>query len=446
MNRHWADDVYRGVAPITMEEDGQLALEGKGSPVEWVVVMRRLSEADSLKSRLKRDQVSLREAETLANYLVAKYEKVPVAPISPLGYAQRVRAHQRANSQDLLGRVSATEKYQVLRIQSALAGFLWTSRELLEERVERGCIVEGHGDLRPEHIYLESPPRVIDGIEFSRDLRTLDILDELCFLEMECELVRGHHVSRALDTCYRRFFEDDPPHALIDFYKAYRALVRAKVDALRLAQDPDNIDKRVSRDLHRHLARADHYAQKLGRPWLVVVCGLMGSGKSTLASAIADVAGAKLIQTDRIRQNLVGVSSSAAEYGGGNYSREARERVYDSLFDETVSSLDNGISVVADGTFLSQSVRRNIVDLARQRLAPVQFVQCQAPRSIVLERLEMRQLDSDCESEARPDLYDQQATEEAAFDPAIPRIDIDTTAPECEQIEEVRCELVSTNS
>ena len=56
----------------------------------------------------------------------------------------------------------------------------------LGERAAKGCIVEGHGDLRPEHVCLGPPIRIIDRLEFNRELRLVDPFDELAFLGMEC--------------------------------------------------------------------------------------------------------------------------------------------------------------------------------------------------------------------------------------------------------------------
>ena len=57
---------------------------------------------------------------------------------------------------------------------------------MLRARVRGRRIVEGHGDLRPEHVCLIEPPVVIDGLEFDLRLREVDPFDELSFLGLEC--------------------------------------------------------------------------------------------------------------------------------------------------------------------------------------------------------------------------------------------------------------------
>ena len=48
VNRAFAPSVYRRVVPITREPNGQLAIGGKGEPVEWAVEMRQFDESQTL--------------------------------------------------------------------------------------------------------------------------------------------------------------------------------------------------------------------------------------------------------------------------------------------------------------------------------------------------------------------------------------------------------------
>ncbi|TWU24796.1 bifunctional aminoglycoside phosphotransferase/ATP-binding protein [Bythopirellula polymerisocia] len=441
LNRRWADDVYYGVFPVTKEMNGQLAFDGAGLPVEWAVSMRRLRKEDSLDLLICERRLTANQEQTLADHLVAKTMQLPQGEISPTDYVAKVRTQQQANTQSLLRHAGNNEHHRILRVHSALANFLWTQREVFETRVANGRVVEGHGDLRPEHIYMESPPQIIDGIEFSRALRTLDILDELCFLEVECERIGGHRLSAAIDEAYQHHFDDRPPKGLVAFYKAYRATVRAKVEALRLSQIQNVVDKALLRDLRNHLVYADFYAQQLGRPWIIVVCGLMGTGKSTLARSIAEAAGADLLQTDVIRKLLIGTCETPASYGGGNYRQLLRQQVYDRLLKDAADALDSGRSVIADGTFLTNSLRQDLFAIARSRMAPILFVRCKTPRVNTISRLQKRNESSESESEARPDLYDQQAAEEEKFNSAYPAVEIPTIDPVHHQVETVRREF-----
>jgi hypothetical protein len=69
----------------------------------------------------------------------------------------------------------------------AHAGRRAERRAMLAERVLRRRIINGHGDLRPEHIWFDHEVRIIDCLEFNPRLRAVDPFDEITFLDVECE-------------------------------------------------------------------------------------------------------------------------------------------------------------------------------------------------------------------------------------------------------------------
>jgi aminoglycoside phosphotransferase family enzyme len=125
----------------------------------------------------------------------------------------------------------------VVAIADAQLAALVRHRELFDRRVAEGRIVEGHGDLRPEHICLTPVPAIIDCLEFSRDLRLLDPADELSFLGLECERLGRPEVGRWFLASYTEVTGDDPPPPLLRFHRTYRALRRAKIAVWHL-RDP----------------------------------------------------------------------------------------------------------------------------------------------------------------------------------------------------------------
>jgi len=308
---------------------------------------------------------------------------------------------------------------------------------LLDQRVAGGHVVDGHGDLRPEHIYLESPPAVIDCIEFSSELRRVDVLDDLSFLAMECDrLGHGQAGARIVRACQAA--RDDPIQPqLFDFYKSYRALVRAKVKLLRADQATDVDRPKFTRRAHQYIDWAEHYADRLGAPAVIIVGGLMGTGKSTLAARIARAIGASLLSTDRIRRILLGASTSPANYGQQNYRPSHRDRVYEELFVHAARALDRGRSVVLDGTFLTANRRQCVAALSRQHRSTPLYVECHCPRDVALARLAARTAAGGSDSEGRIELYDRQAAEQECWSSEIASVVVDTTLPIAQQMQQV---------
>jgi len=141
--------------------------------------------------------------------------------------------------------------------------FLTARAAELDRRVTDGRIVEGHGDLRPEHVCLTEPPVVIDCLAFNREFRVLDGMDEVAYLSMECERLGHPGFGADLIAAYRDAARDEAPDELVHFYSAYRALVRAKIAALHTQDAAANeVPKWIGR-AREYLALAGSHARKV---------------------------------------------------------------------------------------------------------------------------------------------------------------------------------------
>ena len=184
------------------------------------------------------------DLSTLATTLARFYRSVSGPRVDPQAYRDEVERHVRANRAELLAKVNhdlpssanCLSPITVKCVHAAQLQVLKLRPELFDERVSAGRVVEGHGDLRPEHIYLLPEPIVIDCIEFSRHFRQLDIADELSFLVTECDFIDAPTIGhRVAENCLK-LLGDAPPAELLAFYRSYRACVRAKVALLRSSQ------------------------------------------------------------------------------------------------------------------------------------------------------------------------------------------------------------------
>lgn len=234
LNRRLAPDVYLRTLPLVADPAGQLSLGGEGEVVEWLVEMRRLDRSRMLDEALARGEASPHALQRVVDLLAAFYASSEPALADPKDFPRRLALQIRANH-----RVLET-------LQAAPAGllferqdkFLAARRVLLESRVARGCVIEAHGDLRPEHILLAEPPAVIDCLEFDLQLRILDRAEELCFLALECARLGHAETGEWLLRESLARLSDDAPDVLLHFYRSHRAATRAKLYAWR-AGEPD---------------------------------------------------------------------------------------------------------------------------------------------------------------------------------------------------------------
>lgn len=451
LNRRLAPEVYLGVVPVCRDKGGKLNLRGHGTPVDYLVQMQRLPADRTLEALARSGRLGQREVRDTARLLARFYQQAPPLVVQAETYLAEVERHVRANREELLAQRHGLPPSLVERVHGAQVRVLSLYPDLLLDRARDGRLIDGHGDLRPEHVYLLADgPAIIDCLEFSQALRTIDVADELSFLAMECRRLGCAEVGlQILQTCLHAT-RDQPRPMLLAFYTAYRACVRAKVAALRqeqlatAASQTDTVGKEDGRPqvaaaplALQYLQLADEVRLELPPPLLLIVSGMMGTGKSTLAEALADRLGARLLQTDALRRELLGASQAPAAYGGGLYRSDLRERVYRALFAAAARELDKGCAVILDGAFLRRELRREAAELATTRGLKPLVIYCHAPRAVVIERLAAREARRDSLSEARPELYDDQAREAEPPDAQEPALLLDTTACLAAQVEAV---------
>jgi uncharacterized protein len=256
LNRRLAPDVYLGVVGLMSLPDGTLYLgqphEGAGTVVDWLVWMERLPVNRRLDEMIRGEAVTRADIVGLSTVLCRFYQQAPTIPIAPVDYRRRFGRDMSVNLEIIIPRVPSHLADEVLRAVDQQAAFLANHGDLLEERAVQGRIVEGHGDLRPEHVFLDGEPQVIDCLEFDRDLRLLDPVDELAYLGLECERLGAPWICQEILNTYRAGSGDAPDPRLHAFYGGFRASLRARLAALRLDDAP--VERRAD-----WLARVEAY-------------------------------------------------------------------------------------------------------------------------------------------------------------------------------------------
>jgi len=258
LNERLAPGVYRGVIAVVRCGDGLSLVHGDGveqpdRAIDWLVWMRRLPAERMLDRLIADDRVAPDDLDALVEVLVGFYRSAAIRPPEPGPYLDRFE-RELSDSAALLAmpRWRLTGARAVIdRVGEALRD----CRPALLERLAQGRVVDGHGDLRPEHVCLVRPPRVIDCLEFSAPLRQLDPFDELAFLALECERAGARWVGlRVIDGCAAAL--GAPPPALLHLYTAFRAVVRARLALAHLLDARPRTPRRWPRQAADYLRRA----------------------------------------------------------------------------------------------------------------------------------------------------------------------------------------------
>ena len=259
LNRRLAGDVYYGVVPIVMKGDCRLQLDGDGPVADWLVKMRRLPAHRMLDAAIRGNTVSTDDIHRLSDVLTEFYQRATPVAMSAGELRGRFEADIRANHAELTKEHYELPVPQIDRLTKAQQHFLIENGDLLERRARDGKIVDAHGDLRPEHICLTTEPRIIDCLEFKREFRILDPVDELACLAMECERLGAASVG---DQVLHRYLEatgDAPPDELIWFYKAFHCCLRAKIAIWHIADHEVRDTDKWRRRARDYLELAESY-------------------------------------------------------------------------------------------------------------------------------------------------------------------------------------------
>jgi aminoglycoside phosphotransferase family enzyme len=152
----------------------------------------------------------------------------------PASYLLSLRRAAAVDRRILLHPSFALNRGTIERISRIQRRFLQQRRKVLTERIHRRFIVDAHGDLRPEHIWLSAPYPIIDCLEFNASLRALDALDELAFLHLECERLGGLPAAEQIRRRLAHALDDDAASGLFLFYRSHRAMLRARLSIAHL--------------------------------------------------------------------------------------------------------------------------------------------------------------------------------------------------------------------
>jgi aminoglycoside phosphotransferase family enzyme len=237
LNRRLAADVYLGVVSLGLDADAAMRLENGAQPLDWLVKMRRLPADRALDAMIESGRAGPEQARALARRLAAFYLESPAAITSATRYRRMLRVSLLRTSRRLLKPRRGFDRRTLLDLERDQCAWMDRHSALLAGRVAAAMVVDGHGDLRPEHVYMMPEPVIIDCLEFSRSLRILDRVDELGFFALECERHGAPELAHPLFEAYTLASGDAFDPRLAHFHQSLRASIRAFL-AIRHLEEP----------------------------------------------------------------------------------------------------------------------------------------------------------------------------------------------------------------
>ncbi len=269
VNRPLCGDMYIGVAPINKDSSGRITVNGEGEAIEYAVKMRRMPDDAIMTALLERNSVTASHVERIARLLADFHRDAATGPgVDEYGSLSQVRKNWVQNfEQTRAHRGNLINVAEFDLVEKKVFEFMEKNDELFDKRVREGRVRECHGDVHSGNIFILPDSRIyiFDAIEFFKGFSCSDVASEIAFLAMDLEFLGQTNLAERFVDKYIDFSGDKGLSGLLNFYKCYRAYVRAKVNGFRLSEP--NISESEKSDVEKtvcaYFKLAHRYASRL---------------------------------------------------------------------------------------------------------------------------------------------------------------------------------------
>jgi aminoglycoside phosphotransferase family enzyme len=369
VNRRFSPELYLDVIAVSRADGGKLALGGEGEAVEWVLVMRRFDENDTLDHVAERGELDDALARALGEAVADAHKKSPrfdgetwIEALGRFVADEDMAIHAAA---DLIAVADADD------LGGALRSGLEKITPLLRERAGQGHIRHGHGDLHLRNVTrIDGKPVLFDALEFDPVVAAGDVLYDLAFLLMD---LLARDLRGQANLVFNRYLiaasRDEHLDALaaMPFFLALRAAIRARValDKRELVQGKER--EEASGEAKQYVALAARLIAP-APPKLIAIGGLSGTGKSTIAAALAPYVepapGAVHLRSDIERKRLAGVGE-LDRLPPESYTPQSSARVYERINELAKRTIVSGHSAIADAVHAQPDERDEVGSVAK---------------------------------------------------------------------------------
>lgn len=415
LNRRLAPDLYLHCIPICGSLENPVLNGDPGETLEYAVKMRRFPQQALLDQCLVRGILRPDHINHLARQLAEFHGAIARAdPQESFGSPEQVHQPTLENFAQIR---PLLEDSRDLAILDQLQDWTQTTFQHLQDtmaiRKATGFVRECHGDLHLGNMILQNDKIIIfDCIEFNDNLRWIDIMNDLGFLLMDLFKRQLPGMAWRLLNTYLEFSGDYGGLLVLPYYQVYRAMVRAKIAAIRLHQSNLKPTQRlaIEEESRAYLELALTFTQRQS-PYLLITHGVSGSGKTYITTQLLETLSAIRIRSDVERKRLFGLNpldTSASNLNQGLYTPAAGARTYHHLQELASRILDAGYPVIVDATFLESERRQAFRDMAKIQDVPFILLACTADPKTLRTRVTHRMNRSDDATEADKTVLEQQ--------------------------------------
>ncbi|MFW0756233.1 bifunctional aminoglycoside phosphotransferase/ATP-binding protein [Pseudomonas sp. H11T01] len=416
LNQRLTHDLYLEVLPITGSAEAP-QLGGSGPVIDYALKMRQFPQSQLLSTLQANGELTTAHIDEMAQQIAQFHLSAPVVPTAhEAGTPESVMAPVRQNFEQI--RPFLSDKADLLQLD-ALQAWAESSFERLKplfaQRKAEGFIRECHGDIHLGNAtVIDGQVVIFDCIEFNEPFRFTDVYADTAFLAMDLEDRGLKSLARRFISQYLELTGDYQGLELLNFYKAYRALVRAKVSLFSMPAEADPVQRATTLRQYRNYANLAESYSTIPSRFLAITHGVSAVGKSHVAMRLVEALGAIRLRSDVERKRLFGEQQVQNDPQAGIYSAESSVATYARLHEIADVILRAGFPVVIDATYLKREQRDSAAKIAEATGAPFLILDCNAPQAVIESWLAQRQADKNDPSDATMAVIEaQQASREA---------------------------------
>src|SRR6266480_2678243 len=406
LNRRLCPEVYLGVVPIFKTASG-FSFNGKGEIAEYCVQMKELSRGWFLSELLTKNFVGEAKINRVLSRLDRFYQSQSPSPdIDLWGTPENLKISTDENFaqvEPFAGKNISPAAFETVR--HFTNRFYAVHGELFRERIQQHRIRDCHGDLHLDHIHVTPDIlSIFDCIEFNDRFRFIDVANDVAFLAMDFDFEGRSDLGNLLLRNCAREFHDPEMLKLSDFYKCYRALVRAKVETIQATSMKRMKAREHSDAAARYFRLALRYAVSGSEPLLLAVIGRVGTGKSTVAREMGNELNWPVFSSDQIRKTLAGVPltrRTPARKRAEVYSRQMTAQTYKELLARGLVAAKTQGGAIVDATFSSAANRESFRQKCERARVRFQAVELEVEPGEIEHRLRARNKSIGVISDAR---------------------------------------------
>lgn len=422
LNHRLAPTLYLEVVPIYGPESSP-RFNGPGDIIEYAVKMRQFDSAQQFDVALDRGDITDQDMDEVAKIMADFHQTAVIADAdSDFGSADQILQPVKQNFEQMIPLLDDPIRLNKLKSLSD-----WSEAEhnklhafFQQRREVENKIRECHGDFYMANIArFQGKVTIFDCIEFNEPFRFTDTMADVGFLMMD--LLDKHHPDLAYRflSSYMEYSDDYHGLIVLHYYTVYRAMVRLKINILRMTQEEEGSD--AYQECQLAIDNLLKLALKIIQPpqrQIIMMHGFSGSGKSYLSNEILHL-GMLHLRSDIIRKQIAKIPANQMSQSGvglGLYTDEMNARTYHALVEKAHIILQAGYPVIIDATFLKREHRDCFANLGAELGIPWLIIDCRASHPVLVDRINSR-LAQDKTSEATVDVLKYQEDNRDALTP-----------------------------